>query len=79
MLLPRSLTLPLSLTLLGIRGGLTPAALDGLTKQAIRMHSGTARTACNASIITKADLEQQIVCDEANLNPNLKLLHRLSI
>lgn len=37
-------------------GGRTSAAGDGLAKQAIRMRSGTTRTACNVSAITKAAL-----------------------
>lgn len=46
----------LSLTLQGIRRGHAPAAGDGPTKQAIRMHSGATRTARNASVIAKAAL-----------------------
>lgn len=53
---PLSLLLPLSLKLQGIRRGRAPAAGDGPTKQAIRMHSGATRTACNASVIAKAAL-----------------------
>lgn len=45
---------PLSLALWGIGRGWAPAAVDGPAKQAIRMRSGTTRTACNVSAITKA-------------------------
>lgn len=47
---------PLSLALWGIGRGRAPAAVDGPAKEAIRMRSGTTRTACNVSAITKAAL-----------------------
>jgi len=79
--LPLSLSrsYPLSLTLLGIRRGRTPAAVDGLAKQAIRMHSGTTGTACNASIITKAALRSTDCRRCLHSNPNLKWLVRFLI
>lgn len=65
-LVPLSLFLSLSLSFLpsvaytlgNQRRTHTLAAVYGLTKQAIRMHSGMTGMACNASIITEAVLRQ---------------------